>query len=526
LARAWRHYELTLRVPKPGDKRECHALAFVFEVSGGAVLLDDIEIGREGEKNPTAFRDDVVRVLKGLRPGIIRKLQQGGSTVVNTLVRRLRAFNYTNHKYQVGGSGGKARFSLHELYELCEYLESEPWYTLPGTLHEPEMEQFMEYLGAPPDVGLGKLRARLGHPKPWTEVFEHIHVEFGNEVWNTAGGYQLSGFNGPDYWKGLIETAKRSPYYKENIVFHAGGQAVNLWRNARIVRNAPNADCLAVAPYLLHRLESKTVRRLCGTRGGEGKYDYGPLFRWVFAEPVWRCRGQGFMARNAKIAREAGMELSVYEYNYHTTGGDAPKEVKNTVVTSLGGAVNLLNGMLVMMKELGVRFQCFFTLIQHSHGGVRLWGCVLNTRNGHERYRPAFLALAVANRVIAGDMVETVHEGEEPRFRVPDPKGGEGEKELPAIWSCAFKDGKKWGLILLNLDVSSAHPVAVRMPGRVVGQKARSWLLTADEATASNEYEEGEPRARVQSKEIRGFASGKRLVIPACSVLGLSWQSE
>ena len=40
-----------------------------------------------------------------------------------------------------------------------------------------EMAQFMEYLGAPADVGYGRRRAELGHPQPWTEVFDHIHVE-------------------------------------------------------------------------------------------------------------------------------------------------------------------------------------------------------------------------------------------------------------------------------------------------------------------------------------------------------------
>lgn len=96
------------------------------------------------------------------------------------------------------------------------------------------------------------------------------------------------------------------------------------------------------------------------------------------------------MRQNFEITRKAGIELSVYEINHHTTQGDAPAEPRNRIVTSIAGGLNVANCMLQMLKDYGCRTQCLFSLVQHSYnahnvGRVHLWGTALNMRNGHER---------------------------------------------------------------------------------------------------------------------------------------------
>jgi len=118
------------------------------------------------------------------------------------------------------------------------------------------------------------------------------------------------------------------------------------------------------------------------------------------------------MFQNYDLAKAAGIELSIYEVNHHTTHGDAPAEPRNKIVTSIAGGINVANDMLLMMREHKLRTQCLFSLIQHKYrahgiGDVYLWGTALNMRKGHERYRPTFLACMLANKVIGGDMVET-----------------------------------------------------------------------------------------------------------------------
>ena len=531
-SKQWRKYERTLTVtdfPEPKDAKDNRMPFFTFEASGGDVLVDDVELWQKGSAtNPTVFRDDCIAMLKRFNPGPVRYIQMGGSTVDNTLAAPLKSHRYNsrpNAKMGPYNSQSRDPYSLHELYTLCEHIGAEPWYCLPGTLNRQEMKNFMEYLGAPADVGYGKKRAEMGHPKPWTEVFKAIHVEFGNEAWNNAGSYQCGGFNGQGYWQDLIETGKSSAYYKPNVVFHAAGQASYVGRNEGIMKNTPNADRFSVAPYIIQSLTKDDARRM----DTDDK-----LFRWAFGWAIHRSRdADGTMRKNYELAKKAGIELSIYEVNHHITHGDGPLEPRNRLVTSIGGGLNVANNMLTMMKDHHLRSQCLFSLAQHSYnargiGAVRLWGTALCMRKGHERYRPTFLACATANKVIGGNLVETRHKGERPTFEATGKfrhrKGDETLRDLPVIWSYGFAEGARRGLILVSLDTAKPRNVAVEFEGKVAGGKARQWLLSADRISANNEYEAGDPQVKVAESEISGFASGKRIQLRPFSMLAREWE--
>lgn len=533
LSTEWQKFELAPAadgVPEPKDAKENAHLLFVFEATGGEVLLDDVEIWMDGDTNPTAFRDDCVEALKTFRPGVLRYLQMGGNTVENCLRPPLRAHSFTSRRSHKPGAlerHNKTPYSLHEMYELCEHIGCEPWYSLPGTLNIEEIRNFTEYLAGPTDTRFGKMRADLGHPKPWTHVFARIHVEFGNEAWNNAGPYQVGGFNGPDYWHDLIAAGKASPHYKPSIVFHAAGQASYSGRNAGIIKNAPNADRFGVAPYIIQSLSDEQLTTLDTDE---------KLFRWALAWPIWRATNpDGAMYQNDEIMKQAGVEMSVYEVNHHITHGEGALERRNDITTSIGGGLNVANTMLQMLKDYGLRTQALFSLAQHSYnaraiGPVRLWGTVLNMRNGHERYRPTFLACALANRVIRGDLVETVHEGADPTFSATGifsrRRGMETLEDLPCLHTYAFSEGNSRGLIVVNLDVTNSNDVVLRFEGDAVGGRAQSWLLTADRITANNEFESPEPQVTITQAEVADFASGRRLTIRPFSMLGLVWEVE
>jgi hypothetical protein len=517
-------------VPEPSDPRDNPHLRFVFFAEGGDVLLDDVEIWREGDTNPTAFRDDCVRMLKTYRPGCIRNLQMGGSTLDNTLAPPLERHAFASQRSTKVGPYERHSthdYSLHEMYVLCEHVGAEPWFCLPGTFTQDEMVRFMEYLSAPADVGYGKRRAELGHPQPWTEVFERIHVEFGNEAWNNAGPYQCGGFNGRDYWKDLIAAGKAATYYRPNVHFHAAGQAANSWLNSGIMPRVPNADLFGVAPYIIQSISQDEMTIL----DTEAK-----LFRWAFAWPIFRSRDEaGAMRNNFELAQQHGLELSIYEVNHHITHGDGPLEPRNKIVTSIGGGLNVCGNMLLMLKEHHLRTQALFSLVQHSYnahgiGPVRLWGTALNMRQEHERYRPTFLACALANRVMGGQLVETVHSNGEPTFIARGVFRHRGQVEnygpLPVLWSYAFQDGDRRGLILLNIDVAEAHPVTVAFDGKVQGRIAERWRLVSDSLSANNEFEQPEPQVRLVEDAVKDFASGHRFTLPPHSAMALEWQVE
>lgn len=530
----WRQHDVLLTVdgaPEPKGPDDNPHLFIAFHVTGGEMLLDDVELWKEGDENPTAFRDDLVRTLKKFGAGgPLRYLQMGGNTLVNSLMPPLAAHSFDSTisaKLGPYNSHRKTPYGLHQLYELCEHLGSEPWYCLPGTLHREEVRQFMEYLAAPPDVGLGKVRAELGHPRPWTETLKRIHVEFGNEAWNNALAYQIGGYNGPDYWKGLIEVGKASPYYRSNVVFHAAGQAASGGMSERIMRDTPNADRYSVAPYIIQSLTPEETRLL----DNDDK-----LFRWVFAWPLYRARNEdGAMYQNAANSRKSGIELSVYEINHHITHGEDAQEERNRIVTSLGGGINVANTMLVNLKEHGARSQTLFSLAQHHYdahgiGEVRLWGTVLNMRRGQERYRPTFLACELVNQVIGGDLVATKHSGLDPKFEATGifnrRDGVVTTRDWPTILSYGFVDGRRRGLILVNLDTGRDRRVRVTFDGSASSGTAVGYLLWSENIADNNEFESGEPKVAVSTETINDFASGHRIVLPRHSIRGLVWEVE
>lgn len=248
---------------------------------------------------------------------------------------------------------------------------------------------------------------------------------------------------------------------------------------------------------------------------------------------------QGEMRRNFEYASAANTEVAIYEHNYHITSpsvneSGAPAELRNKIIGSLGGGINLVNDSLHMVRELKVRSQALFNLNQKQfREGVKLWGFMPGLSLMDPRYCPSFLATEIANHVMAGDMVRTAHPESEPVFTAHGimewPWGRKPEFSdygpLPVIRSYAFKDGARRGLILFNFDTREARPVKLALPGAVKDKAARAWRLAADSIAANNEYETGDPQVRIAEETIRGFGSGCRLDLPAHSMLVVQWEA-
>jgi len=519
----WKKYEVTfqsLNIPEPTTDKDDPHLAFLLEIKNGVALMDDVEVLMADDTNPTPFAKDIVKVLEDLKPGCVRFLQMGGRTMESSLRPPLQRTAGNNNPWAsvLPGSGqSPVAASLGELCALAEHLDCEVWYSVPGTLRVEEIDLLMEYLGAPADQGAGKWRAEQGHPKPWTETLKRIHIEFGNEAWNMMGVFQAGGYNGPDYWNDLIARGKQSAWYKDNIKFVAAGQNAEASMSAKILKQTPLADRYAVAPYLVHDLKPEDMPSLATPE---------KMFGWLYSKGIaYMTVG---MAKQKEVIQKTGVEFSVYEINHHITGGKGPLEPRNQMVASEGGALNVLNGMLILLKDYGMRCQNFFTLAQKEYsapgvGNVRLWGGVLSAREDSVRYRPTWLALTLANGVMAGDLVETVHTGAKP---LQNAEGviAAGSGTYPVIWSYAFSNGSKRGLILFNLDVSNARNVKVEFDGAAVGKKASVQWLASDSILANNEYEAGAPQVALSQETLTEFSSGQELKLPPHSMCSVSWE--
>jgi hypothetical protein len=468
-------------------------------------------------------------MLTQVKPGILRTLQMGGSTVSNTIMPPLGMVPYMSSPWDYAGSNygrNATAYGMHEFFQLCETLDCEPWFSLPGTLRADEMRQYMEYLGAVSNVGMGRLRTALGHPQPWTKTLRRIHVEFGNEAWNSASGYLAGGFNGPDYWSNLFAIARASQYYTNTILLHAAGQNFSASMSRRIIGDTPTADHYAIAPYVLQNLDTNDLI----LNNTDEK-----LFHWLAAYHLELMNAKG-MPEQGVVMTNTGVEFSVYEFNHHTTRGPADAVSINKLLMSLAAGVNIGNSMLTMLKKYGMRSQCFFTFIQHHYNStdlpagtneIRLWGGMLNFRAGQQRMRPTGMAVAAINQALQGDLVATTHSGDNPQFTA---RGRfynfttNRTVRYPALQSYAFKDGFMRGLVICNLAVTSHYTVALALNHNVLGNTAGTWLMSGSYMTNNNEFETSVPQVVLTNMTMAGFTNGVLLTMPPASLRALRWQ--
>ena len=421
---------------------------------------------------------------------------------------------------------------------MCAYLNANPWATLPGTILPEEIDQMMEYHGAPATVGLGKLRARLGQEKPWTEVFDKIHLQFGNEAITFFG----TGYTGPDYWEKLVKRIKASPYYDpDKFVLHLNEQNGGL---KRLFSYHPDFDRGTINGYHIFGLYQDQIKKAGDL---EGFYDFVFASAWQ----MWMVPQNNKNWSNLTAARDLGKEISIYEGgNYHTTftdPKDAPMEQINHLVVGRAGSVSAVNSSLILLKNWGARTQESFSLAQESFspgggfgnlpGRVRLWGGITGMGNANQRYRPRLLALMVANKAICGDLIETVHSGANPVFSVENRFGaGYGPSrtplemtvfDVPRIHSYAFADGKRRGLVLVSNDPRYSQPVVLQFKDSVKSGTAKVWWVDSKNLEDSNELDwaPDAPQVTVKEEPIK-LVSGQSVELPPATIMAFKWEVE
>jgi hypothetical protein len=519
-------------------------------VNQSAVLLDNVSLRQtdSGPANPTEFRDDVVAALAALRPGILRYVnwQDVGNSLDNALAP---VFTRKRSAYNVGGeTENNLMPGLHEFFVLCKHLGSEPWYSIPVTFSNQEIANLMEYLGGSIETPYGKLRAARGHPQPWTEVFPRFHFEFGNENWNP--GYRgaalaigtspvASGQRATE----LFNLIKSSPH-KGAAAYQCivGGQTANYVTNLALHNASSAHDALALAPYLSNRLDT-------WYSGPTAQLDSDLLFGALFAEPHWwsinpTSNGQGLFTsafmrvnRDQLLASSRPVPLVVYEVNLHTTEWDSasPQEVisqeaLDAYTPSLGAGLAVMNHMLIMLRELGVADQCFFSLVGHRttfrptppnpeniSRSVALWGAALDMGRTN-RKRPHYHALQLVNEALGGELVRTTHGGDDTRWSVNN-VNRVTFTGVPHLQSFAFREGSRRAVLVFNLSRSAALDVTFGGPNAPAGPVTLRRLASG----AVTDGNENAPVLAPVEIALADLDPGQPMTLPPFSLSLLSW---
>jgi hypothetical protein len=460
-----------------------------FSVSGGVVLLDDASFNEAAAPgNPTGFRNAVVSTLKTLQPGVLRymELTNFGTSIDNEIAvpfARKRAGNSSQQSEM-----DDVPMGLEEFLVLCQTVGAEPWYAMPGEMDPVEMQHLIDFLAGSTSTTYGAKRAALGQTAPWTTVFPVIHLELGNEMWNTV----LQGEDIPDpvvYGNraAKIFAAARSTasYNASKFDLVLGSFAVNPSYTQTEMANSSGYDSVDAAPYLFYSL----------TDVSSNEAIFGPMF--AQPEQIDSTSG-GYMAQQLKAANGGSTpaKLAVYEVNLSTDSGSAPQAMVTAAAGGLGSGLAVADHMLLMMRDLGITTQSMFALSEYQtsfNSSVPgqtspLWGSVIDMGGETDAQRPTFLAEELANSAILPTMLATTVTGANPTWnQATSTNDGVQLANAHYLQSFAFTDGTNKSVIVFNLSRTSALPVTFSGSNAPTGSVLIG-QLTSKNPTDNNEY--------------------------------------
>jgi hypothetical protein len=524
LSNKWREYNLDFSAAESGNITS--NIALKLNISGASVLVDDMSLSpvAASSTNPTAFRDEVVSALKTLHPGVLRWNDGAntGNSIDNAIAgpfARMRAGATTQ-----SAIADEISIGLHEFLQLCQVVGAEPYYVMPPGISMTEAKNLIEYLAGSPSTPYGAKRAARGQTEPWTAVFPTIHLELGNEEWNAI----FHGSAIPDAVvygsraKAIFTTMRQSPaYIPDKFDLIIGAFFVQPDRTKEQLANSGGYDSTSVAPYLFNNLSDVSSNEAI----------FGPMF----AQPeMYDSRPSGLMTQQAKMTKALAhpAKLVVYEVNLSTTSGSAPQSSFDAVVPSLGAGLTVVEHMMLMMRDLGVKTQAVWSLsgyvnsFKNSSNGkdqtTPLFGVVVDMGGETNLRRPQFLAEELANQAILPTMLTTTLTGANPTWNQKHSDNDNVQIEKAHyLQTFAFSEGTSRSVIVFNLSRSQALLITFSGVGAPSGTVQLS-QLTSKNITDSNEVTS---HVAITGTTLNGFNPQTPYSLPPFSMTVFKWNS-
>ena len=426
------------------DKGPPGTLSLELAAEDGKVLLDDASLEQVSEGNGV-FRREVVAALGKLKPGYLRDWQdQLGDTWENLIAS---PDGRRSDRYRPGLED-RYGYSLPEFLDLCKKVGANPWVIAPTTFNDDEYEALGHYLAE----------------RIKKEGFTEAVVEFGNENWN--GIFRSGGFPNPNIHGQVAQRAfasiRKGAGTSAPIRLTVNGQHVNPSYALQMLDSTPNADMLAVAPYILHEINHSD-----------------------FTDTPWPLmfKTDTFTPATWAGTKKRGKDLVAYEVNYHTTRGDIDPATREQIVTGAASGSGLAK-RLIESINVGVRRQCVYNLAQYDfsmpdRNFVKLWG-IMRDLAASQRMRPTGLAMMMMNSALPGD----AH-----ALRISGPNA-----ETLTAAAILRKDGWAIGLVSASAQVQE---VQIKFPPSKPVPKR---LLKLDAALPSSSNETSEEVRIVEQK--------------------------
>jgi hypothetical protein len=355
---------------------------------------------------------------------------------------------------------------------------ADAWVTIPTATTPAEMTDFIEYLTGNGSDPWSALRIARGQTAPWTTVFNKIHIELGNETWNGSfRGESMNYYVYPGIANQVFGAARATAGYdatKFDLVLD--GFSSSPGYNGVLLASSTQHDSIDIAPYLLYSANNESQSLMFGA---------------LFAEPELFDSAGGVIYKDVAAAASAPTPtyMNVYETNLSPITGAITQAQLDALTPSIGAGLAHTEHMLQMMR-IGIRYQNAFSLPQYdfkrSDGSTaKLWGTVVDMGTTNRR-RPQFLTQTMANAVVGGNMVQTVHSGTNPTWNQPSSSDGVVLNGAHELQSFAFVNGNTLSTVVFNLSQTDTLPVTFSGPNAPSGSVAVTQITSAN-ITDNNE---------------------------------------
>jgi hypothetical protein len=518
----WTNYSFTFTANEDGGQVEDGSVW--IDAQGGSVLLQDLALTEApAGGNPTVFRNAVYQKLLALHPGILRMMtgDSWGCTPDNMMAVTYSArYLCGNSSYQQYGQ--PISYGWSDFLTLAQAVGADPWITFSVYSTPADMANIAAYLGG--TCGNGNpytaLRCNYGQTTPWTQVFNHIYLEMGNEIWNSPNGEDVYGNGGQNYGTLLganVAALKASSFYASNIKMVASGFVLQSdfaygW-NWTVLTAAGNhlPDYIDGAPYMFQDMTD-----LSSTQN-----IFGPMF----AEPVNYTMPSGatYGLQQYTQSNFPGVNGAIYETNLTTNcalTGTTQTQI-NQVVAGVGAGLDATLTMLLGVRDAGVLVQNFFALpeVENSFGLAAsansgscpqtyspyepLWGANLfmpGPTNASAIDRPSGIALQLINNAIGSNLnLLNVAQTGTPTYNQPAaqpnptswPTAGQesiaANAAVPYVQSFGFGDGAgDYTLIVYNLNLNASEAITFSGAAAPTGTVTKT-VFTSNNITDNNE---------------------------------------
>jgi alpha-L-arabinofuranosidase len=443
----------------------------------GTVLMDNITIVEKDGPPAYGFYPPVVDTLKRFRPSTLRLwVLQDNKSFGKALDDALGDPALSNLTFrETNGARTTTPVGLHQQLELCAQVGTDPWIITSTLFSAQEQKNLIEYLAGPATSPYGQKRAVWGRPAPWTDTFQHIKIEMGNETWNPS--FSPQGFAGRGavygaYSEYMFQQMKSSRWFKPgHFQFVLNGWVAQTKDDKRAfgasaLRNSPSAQAIDIAYYT-------------------GGWDSVGLMKadndaesWMniltFSRRMLAPRAREFKETADKIAalqgRPGAVQSLVYEAGpgYTLPGPGKFNDKEQQEGKSLAHAINALDIFMSNLRE-GYGDQSFF-MFKNGH----YWSSHNRTWGEHIAWK----ALGMRNALLTGDMI-TAKAREMVTLDLPETQAdvvsqsNSADKkvksfppvpDLPLIDCYPFRDGKRYGFMFISRRLDGPTEINLKLP--------------------------------------------------------------